>query len=39
MCRNLAGRRLADVREEERLKKYIEKKEQREKEKKKKEFV
>nr|CAD2156141.1 unnamed protein product [Meloidogyne enterolobii] len=37
MCRNLAGRRLADVREEERLKKYIEKKEQREKEKKKKE--
>ncbi|KAL7073117.1 hypothetical protein ACQ4LE_007574 [Meloidogyne hapla] len=37
MCRNLAGRRLADVREEERLKKYVEKKEQREKEKKKKE--
>ncbi|KAL3083100.1 hypothetical protein niasHS_010902 [Heterodera schachtii] len=36
MCRNLQGRRLADVREEERLKKYIAKKAEREKEKQKK---
>lgn len=31
MCRNLTGRRLADVREEERLKKWISKKVEREK--------
>jgi hypothetical protein len=31
MCRNLSGRRLADVKEEERLKKWIEKKADREK--------
>jgi hypothetical protein len=33
MCRNLQGRRMADVREEQRLKKWVEKKAQREKEK------
>lgn len=30
MCRNLSGRRLADVKEEERLQKWIENKEERE---------
>ena len=39
MCRNLAGRRLADVKEEQRLKKWVETKAQRDKEKEKKEFV
>jgi hypothetical protein len=38
MCRNLHGRRLADVKEEQRLKKWVEKKAQREKEKADKEF-
>jgi hypothetical protein len=33
MCRNLTGRRLADVKEEERLKKWVDKKAQREKDK------
>jgi hypothetical protein len=37
MCRNLHGRRLADVKEEQRLKKWVEKKAQREKEKEEKE--
>lgn len=39
MCRNLSGRRLCDVKEEERLQKWIENKEAREKTKKSKKFV
>jgi len=31
MCRTLSGRRLADVKEEDRLRKWISKKEEREK--------
>ena len=37
MCRDLTGRRLADVKEEERVRKWVAKKEEREKSQKKKE--